>query len=170
MSSDKQIKFLEEQQVKQPRQAARYHTFADLYQRKLWHQLTLALQEAIADPDFTRQQHLIPLFENFISSFAHRLNLLSLAKIGTTTARQYSKPSESVSFVERLITQIKEAKLPRTEQPLLYLQMEIGYHKLQEGQLAEAKKCVEAGREQLEAMQDVRHFLPYLSFGLIQAC
>ena len=170
MSSDKQIKFLEEQQVKQPRQAARYHTFADLYQRRLWHQLTLALQEAIADPDFTRQQHLIPLYEKFISSFAHRLNLLSLAKIGTTVARQFSKPSESVSFVERLIDQIKEAKLPRTEQPLLYLHMEIGYHKLQDGQLIDAKNCVESGREQLEAMQDVSDFLHHSNLSCPCRC
>ncbi len=158
MSSDKQITFLEEQQVKYPRQAARYHAFADLYSRKLWHQLTVALQEALKDTDFSSQQKLIPLFENFISSFAHRINLLSLAKIGTTVARQYSKPSESVSFLERLVQQIKEAKLPRTEQPLLYLHMDIGYHKLQEGQLSEAKKCVEEGREQLDSMHDVRNF------------
>ncbi len=155
MASDKQVKFLEDQQVKFPRQATRYHTFADLYSRKLWHQLTLALQEALEDPDFTSQQQLIPLFEHFISSFAHRLNLLSLAKIGTTVARQYSKPAESVSFVERLVVQIKEAKLPRTEQPLLYLHMEIGYHQLNNGQLLEAKKSVEDGREQLDSMQDV---------------
>ncbi len=50
---------------------------------------------------------------------------------------------------------MKEAKLPRTEQPQLFLEMHIAQNQLTLGQAAEAKAAVEAGKETLAGLNDV---------------
>lgn len=42
------LKFLEDQQVAHPELAEWYQQFADLYQRKLWHQLTVKLEQFVS--------------------------------------------------------------------------------------------------------------------------
>lgn len=76
---DIHLQWLESAQAKWPEQASTFHEFGNLYQRKLWHQLTVKIDEALQQPGFRQGSLLIPLYENFISAFAHRLNLLRLA-------------------------------------------------------------------------------------------
>ena len=76
---DIHLQWLESAQAKWPEQASTFHKFGNLYQRKLWHQLTVKIDEALQQPGFRQGSLLIPLYENFISAFAHRLNLLRLA-------------------------------------------------------------------------------------------
>ena len=76
---DIHLQWLESAQAKWPEQASTFHEFGNLYQRKLWHQLTVKIDEALQQPGFRQGNLLIPLYENFISAFAHRLNLLRLA-------------------------------------------------------------------------------------------
>ena len=51
-------------------------------QQKLWHQLSLLLEDCVGDPDFQRIPGLlIDLYTNFVLLFALRLNALKLAQI-----------------------------------------------------------------------------------------
>lgn len=54
--------------------------FENLYNRKLWHQLTLKLLAYVSQPDKTYTQ-LLELYHNFIADFEMRMNPLYLLEI-----------------------------------------------------------------------------------------
>ncbi len=57
-----------------------------------------------------------------------------------------------------MVTKIVEAKLSRSEQPLLFLRMHIAQYKLVQGDLPGTKALIEAGKESLDSLPDVRSF------------
>ena len=152
---DKQVQFLEAQQAKHPALAGQLEQFSSLYQRKLWHQLTVKLEEALSQPESRNGDFLIPLYEHFIASFALKINLLKLAHIAITIAQQYSEPDDAIQFLERVITQLEESKLPRSDQPILILRATIAQYKLKMGYVQECKALVEAAKESLDSLHDV---------------
>jgi 26S proteasome regulatory subunit N9 len=62
------IQYLEAIQVKYPNLAVDVAQIAELYDRKLWHQLTVKLEEVLAKPEFHEGDLLIQLYRNFIAS------------------------------------------------------------------------------------------------------
>lgn len=68
---------------------------ADYYQRKLWHQLTVAIEESLQVPNFRTPDVLIPFYTEFMSGFAHKLNPLRLAHIAVSVSEQYKDPSDA---------------------------------------------------------------------------
>uniref|UniRef100_A0A8C9SHD7 26S proteasome non-ATPase regulatory subunit 13 n=1 Tax=Scleropages formosus TaxID=113540 RepID=A0A8C9SHD7_SCLFO len=69
--------YLKQQQSKSstPELAKEWHSLEDLYNRKLWHQLTLKLTDFVQDPCFATGDGLIQLYENFLCDFEHRLGI-----------------------------------------------------------------------------------------------
>lgn len=61
-------------------------TFEDYWERKLWHELTDILQEFYLKPESASQR--IPLFVNFVTTFAEKLSQLRLVEIGLNAALQ----------------------------------------------------------------------------------
>jgi hypothetical protein len=62
--------------------------FEDYWERKLWHELTDKLIEFFDHPDSAKQR--IPFFENFIKTFANKINQLKLVTLGLNAATQYT--------------------------------------------------------------------------------
>ena len=56
------IHFLEQAQAQHPGVAADLAEFADLYDKKLWHELTVKLTEALGKPDFHQGDFLVQLY------------------------------------------------------------------------------------------------------------
>ena len=55
-----------------------YTRFLDLYERKLWYQLTLALDEFLSHPDSQQPpSRQIELYERFVTHFEKKINQLS---------------------------------------------------------------------------------------------
>jgi 26S proteasome regulatory subunit N9 len=75
--------------------------FDDLFDRKLWHQLTDRLLEFYARPDSGPQR--LPIYNTFIVSFADKINQLKLVKLALSAASQfegiYNPPARSVSWL-----------------------------------------------------------------------
>jgi len=61
--------------------------FEDYWERKLWHELTDKLIEFFDHPGSAKQR--IPFFENFIKTFANKINQLKLVTLGLNAATQY---------------------------------------------------------------------------------
>ncbi|KAK9812588.1 hypothetical protein WJX73_010771 [Symbiochloris irregularis] len=148
---------LEQYQVEIPQAAERFQNCANLYDRKLWHQLTEELEAIISEvPEVNNGDFLIRLYEGFVAGFGHRLNLLKLAKMAVQAAGQFGAPAQAVSFLERVQHQIRDAKLAREEgQPLLYLQSHIAQYKLAGGEVAECKTMNEDNHTALASLHDV---------------
>ena len=63
------------------------NTFEDLYDRKLWHQLTLKIEEFFSIPASSPFQ--VPLFQHFISDWENKMNKLKLVTLGLSVVKQF---------------------------------------------------------------------------------
>jgi 26S proteasome regulatory subunit N9 len=61
-------------------------TFEDLWERKLWHQLTDKLLEYFQEPASQKQR--LPIYSTFIISFADKINQLKLVKLALSASAQ----------------------------------------------------------------------------------
>ena len=71
-------------------------------------------------------------------------------------------PRCAVAFLEGVIKELLEAKLPRSEQPLLFLRMHVARYLLVQGQTKECKAAIEEGKQSLDSMGDVSAATPLL--------
>lgn len=63
-----------------------YLTFEDLWERKLWHQLTDQLLEFFQSGESEKQQ--LAIYNTFIISFADKINQLKLVKLALKASEQ----------------------------------------------------------------------------------
>ena len=68
----------------------------ELYKRKLWHQLTVLLEEHLGEEAAAAQ--LGGLYETFVSDFKHKLNKLALARIQVAVALNKCVSSTLLEF------------------------------------------------------------------------
>ncbi|XP_074283245.1 26S proteasome non-ATPase regulatory subunit 13 homolog B-like [Silene latifolia] len=147
--------YLESQRNSHPELAEWYNSLADLYQKKLWHQLTLKLEEFVALAVFQAGDALIQLYHNFITDFETKINLLKLAHFTVIVSRQYAEKDAAVGYLEGVIEKLRATKETRIEEPVLYIQMQVSWFKLQQGEHKECKKILEEGKTTLDSMTDI---------------
>jgi len=95
--------YLGEQQRKSSELAPEWAALEELYNKKLWHQLTLRLGEFIKNPALLQGDALVRLYQNFIVDFENRINPLALAEIVVIVSRQITDVTEALQFLEVLI-------------------------------------------------------------------
>ncbi len=87
MENEKIADFLQIQRDSAPDELQHYLlNFEDYWERKLWHELTDIIVTYYEEPNSASQR--IPIYENFIKSFADKINQLKLVKIGLGAAGQ----------------------------------------------------------------------------------
>ena len=150
------IEFLQSLASSHPSLLELCQTLRDLYERKLWHELSLEVQKAFAMPELASDGLLAAMYTNFISDFGHKINLLYLAKFAQAVAKQYSDVAVATAFLETQITGLEELKRPQTVEPILYLKMQIAELKVYSRDDAACKEMFEAGLAQVESMHEVR--------------
>ncbi|MCJ8737406.1 hypothetical protein PDJAM_G00023690 [Pangasius djambal] len=133
-----------------PEMAAQWHELEDLYNRKLWHQLTLKLTEFVKDPYFKAGDTLIQLYENFLSDFEHRINPLSLVEIILYVIRQITDPKDAITFLEKTKEKVKSS-----DEAVILCKTAIGCLKLEINDLAMTKKLIEEVEEMLNNLSGV---------------
>jgi hypothetical protein len=102
MEHEKIGDFLQDQRDEAPDDLQHYFlSFEDSWERKLWHELTNQLVKFYAEPESASQR--IPIYNNFVKSFADKINQLKLVTIGLSTASQYRG---AFLLVERMVDQI----------------------------------------------------------------
>ncbi|XP_058086918.1 26S proteasome non-ATPase regulatory subunit 13 homolog B-like [Magnolia sinica] len=149
------LKYLESQRDAQPELAEWYNSLADLYQKKLWHQLTLKLEQFVALTVFQAGDALIQLYNNFISEFETKINLLKLAHFAVIVSRQYSEKEVAIAYLDGVIDKLLAARELRVEEPILYVKMQMAAFKLEMGDQKECKKLLENGKTTLDSMTDI---------------
>ncbi|GKV10622.1 hypothetical protein SLEP1_g21962 [Rubroshorea leprosula] len=149
------LQYLESLRESHPELSDWYNCLADLYQKKLWHQLTLKLEQFIALAIFQAGDALIQLYHNFITDFETKINLLKLAHFAVIVSRQYSEKEAAISYLQGVIEKLQATREQRIEEPILYIKMQIGIFKLEQGDQKECKKLVEDGKSTLDSMTDI---------------
>lgn len=155
MASKKPVDFLEGFQAEHPDIAADVAELASLYQRKLWHQLTLKIEACFSSAAFNRGDLPVQLFNSFISDFAHKINLLKLAHFAVHAAKYVGSPAQSIELLNGVIARLGDLKGVKVAEPVLFLRMHVAQYKLETDAVADAKTMVEEGREKLETLSDV---------------
>jgi len=80
----------------------------ELYNKKLWHQLTLALCNLVKEPEMCQGTELISLYTNLISELENKINPLSLAQMAGEVMKQYSDHNEAIAFMEKISPKVAE--------------------------------------------------------------
>ncbi|GAA0152728.1 protease [Lithospermum erythrorhizon] len=149
------LQYLDSVRNAKPELSEWYDTLSDLYQRKLWHQLTLKLEQFVALPPFQAGDALIELYHNFITDFETKINLLKLAHFAVIVSRQYAEKEAAITFLEGVIEKLRNTKEMRIEEPILYVKMQIALFNLEQSNQKECKKFIDEGKSTLESMTDI---------------
>ncbi|XP_040989690.1 26S proteasome non-ATPase regulatory subunit 13 homolog A-like [Juglans microcarpa x Juglans regia] len=149
------LQYLESLRNAHPELADWYASLADLYQRKLWHQLTAKLEQFIALAVFQAGDALIQLYHNFITDFETKINLLKLAHFAVIVSRQYAEKEAAITYLEGVIEKLRATREQRIEEPILYINMQIATFKLEQGNPKECKKLLEDGKSALDSLTDI---------------
>ncbi|XP_050358591.1 26S proteasome non-ATPase regulatory subunit 13 [Nymphalis io] len=99
--------FLSKKQTAEPELAADWAKLEELYNKKLWHQLTLKLLELVKHPSLQAGDNLIQLYNNFLSIFENKINPLSLVEIVAHIIQQYTDKKEAIAFLQKVETKVK---------------------------------------------------------------
>ncbi|OIT05261.1 PREDICTED: 26S proteasome non-ATPase regulatory subunit 13 homolog A [Nicotiana attenuata] len=132
-----------------------YNTLSDLYQRKLWHQLSLKLEQFVALAIFQAGDALIQLYHNFITDFETKINLLKLAHFAVIVSRRYAEKEAAIGYLEGVIEKLQNTKETRIEEPILYIKLQIALFKLEQGDQKDCKNLLEGGKTTLDSMTDI---------------
>ncbi|KAK9985234.1 hypothetical protein SO802_034759 [Lithocarpus litseifolius] len=149
------LQYLETLRNAHPELGEWYASLADLYQRKLWHQLTAKLEQFVALTVFQAGDALIQLYHNFITDFETKINLLKLAHFAVIVSRKYSEKEAAIKYLEGVIEKLQATREQRIEEPILYIKMQIAIFKLEQGDQKECKKLLEDGKSTLDSMTDI---------------
>lgn len=144
------LQFLDQQEKSAPSSLKIYfEQFKDLYSRKLWHQLTLAVETFAAEKDATPL--LIPLYQNFIADWSGKMNQLLLVKYMSLASRQLGSPTEALEFLEKQRNKIKDAESARDA--YVFTTVEVAHYNLQiQNKQDECKKLLDEAEKLLESL------------------
>ncbi|GAB4857900.1 26S proteasome non-ATPase regulatory subunit 13 B [Ancistrocladus abbreviatus] len=149
------LQYLESLRNAHPELSDWYNTLADLYQKKLWNQLSQQLEQFVALAVFQAGDALIQLYNNFITDFETKINLLKLAHFAVIVSQQYVEKEAAINYLEGVIEKLRSTREMRIEEPILYIKMQIAMLKLEQGQQKECKKILEDGKTTLDNMTDI---------------
>ncbi|KAL3904806.1 MAG: hypothetical protein SGPRY_011154 [Prymnesium sp.] len=131
------VSFLQGLATSHPSIAGEMGEFEQLYSRKLWHQLTVAIDAFLLLEGV--ESLLIELYERFISDFKHKLNKLVLARIQMAVARQYSTPDALLAFCDAAIAESEKEE----RQASIYITCELARMMLDMDRVEECKLRIE---------------------------
>ncbi|GBP73727.1 26S proteasome non-ATPase regulatory subunit 13 [Eumeta japonica] len=99
--------YLSKKQAADPNLAQDWAKLEELYNKKLWHQITIKLEQFVKHPSLQTGDNLIQLYNNFLTTFENKINPLSLMEIVAHVVQQYSDKKEAIAFLEKLEPKVK---------------------------------------------------------------
>ncbi|OBZ85168.1 putative 26S proteasome regulatory subunit rpn9 [Choanephora cucurbitarum] len=158
------VNFLSQEKQKVPSQLQHYYSsFENLYERKLWHQLTQLILDLFKEPESAPFQ--VRLFQSFVAEWEDKINKLSLVTIALQAAKQFSDANESVNFLNEIITKVDT---PETKDVYVLALMESAQFKLRLNQTEQVKKAIEDSEKILDGFDSVDTII-YASFYRVSA-
>ncbi|ORZ39206.1 hypothetical protein BCR44DRAFT_1387182 [Catenaria anguillulae PL171] len=139
--------------------------FDELYDRKLWHQLSVEMDKFIALPQ--AQEYLTNFYFQFVRDFEAKLNKLSLvAGVGQAVAKHLPDNTSRITYLLALADRVKPAPPKSGEEHLHVLDMEAtsahllattqaAYYQLLDGQYETVLAHISASEKRLDALDGV---------------
>ncbi|KAF8459510.1 hypothetical protein BGX38DRAFT_1264427 [Terfezia claveryi] len=124
--------------------------FEEFWERKLWHQLTEALLQFYNNPASGPQR--IPIYKNFVLSFAAKINQLKLVSLGLAAASQCKDYEEALEFMTGIAAKVNQ---PASQDAYVYATVETARIKLYLGDLEGARKALDEAEKILDRFDSV---------------
>mmetsp|Transcript_12197 Transcript_12197/g.18246 ORF Transcript_12197/g.18246 Transcript_12197/m.18246 type:complete len:388 (+) Transcript_12197:43-1206(+) len=161
--NEKLVAFCHEQASLYPPLKNDYLTMADLFTKKLWHQLTQKIYEFVLSEGNSVNDSFVVLYNNFIVNFESRLNQLKLAQIICQIANTQKDLAESAHLVQSSIE--KSARFG--PEPSLLLRSELGLINLKRGLFGDLKDQIKADKYALEELENIADTAVFSSYYLL---
>eukprot|EP01038_Epipyxis_sp_PR26KG_P007090 gene7090-9675_t len=126
-----------------------YVELLELYDRKLWHQLSISLESFLGNPSNNRGNNIVELYTNFIVLFDTRLNQVKLAQLVSLIADSLIDPTEALQFVSKLLESRKRLGVEAS----LCLDMDLAVIYIKLGDIENARSIVDSAKEQISSIQ-----------------
>lgn len=137
--------------------------FGELWERKLWKQLTDLLEEFYAMPE--SRPYRMPMFNSFISTFVKHINQLKLVSFGIAAANEYGDKQEALTFLESLAKQVDH---PSSQDAFVFATIEAARVRLILGSVDGAKESIKKAGDALDEFDSVDPII-HASFYRISA-
>jgi len=121
----------------------------ELYNKKLWHQLTRLLAALIKEPSL--QDKLITIYQEFIVDFESKIDPLSLVSIAQLIMERFTDAAEAIRFIEKIQEKTKINKEANVLAMVLIGKVKL--HKYNE--LKETKNIIEEAEKILDEVEGV---------------
>jgi len=147
--------YLAEQQRKasasgQPDLAQQWINLEQLYNKKLWHQLTLAVGQFVKQPAMQQGDALINFYQQFLCDFEHRVNCLALMEIALIICAQFKNETEALEFLDKMKGIVKGS-----DEATVLCMTAIGNIKLKQEKYDDSKLIVKQAQELLDTLDEV---------------
>ncbi|KAJ9637983.1 26S proteasome regulatory subunit [Knufia peltigerae] len=147
--------FLAEQRDEAPVELQHtFLTFEDLWDRKLWHQLTDTLLEYFSNPETASQR--LSIYNTFIISFADKINQLKLVKLALGASAQITDDNERSQFLQTLATRVDK---PDSEDAHVYTITELASVYLRLGEKSKAREQLDKAQKTLDQFDFVENIV-----------
>lgn len=87
--------------------AAEWTQIEELYNEKLWNELTIKLNTFVKNPALQNEDALLTLYHNFICVFETKINPYGLVEILTMVVSHIADKKEAIAFLEKLKEKVK---------------------------------------------------------------
>jgi len=157
MASLKPLEFLQSLTEERPDLTSELTELRELYNGKLWHQLSLKLESIAEHVGFKAGDILPRLYSHFVADFGPKLNQLKLARFAVKASERFSNLNERIGFLEQVLGKLKEevmssSRLGVSAEPCLFIEMFIAHGRLLIGKIEECKRAVLDAKETLEQL------------------
>ncbi|KKF96361.1 putative 26S proteasome regulatory subunit rpn9 [Ceratocystis platani] len=156
MSFNEKIQdFLADQREAAPEQLqADILEFEDLWERKLWHQLTEKLQAFFKNPASTPCR--LPFYNVFVLTFADKINQLKLVQLALNASTECPNNKERLAFLQDVAKRVDTAD---TRDAMVYASTAVARVKLNIPDLEGARKDLDSCQRLLDRLDSVEPFV-----------
>jgi len=125
-------------------------SFEDLWERKLWHQLTDTLEEFFNYKESADQR--LPFYRTFILTFADKINQLRLVDLALKASTQCSDSQERLTFLTAVANKVNN---PSSQDAYVYATVAVATVKLELKDLEGARKDLDKAEKILDGFDSV---------------
>ncbi|KAK9247218.1 hypothetical protein V1506DRAFT_470840 [Lipomyces tetrasporus] len=134
--------------------AGEFYTMEDLWERRLWHQLTDVLVEFFKNPESAPLRTRV--YTQFVGTFDSKINQLKLVTLGLATSATFQDKSEALEFMTALAEKVNT---PASQDAYVYAQIETARVKLQIQDVDGARVTLDAAGATLDKFDSVESII-----------
>ncbi|CAK9298054.1 unnamed protein product [Gordionus sp. m RMFG-2023] len=142
--------YVNEQKKKYPSLHKEWEILEEFYEKKLWHQLTLKLEDFIRNEHFVSNGGLVDLYEKFIFEFENRISSLVLIKLAIEISVEIKDTEERIKFLQKIKDKVS---LNKEADALAYTAL--GHIYLTRKDYSKTKELLDKAEEMLDKLNGI---------------